>query len=615
MPIQYPEAPAPAAADIREGAMKPGEGVNARPLEASELLDFTTKVGKCSGVFYGIVFHLPKIGFDRHKIEEAIEVSPVFQQYYQLTIQQKAQLEAQIKQGLASIATAVSDLELVDHDKRKYQEFIDYFTMIDKGKEMLKEKKKEGEELVKRGDQSLRAIFVDEVDSHTDLPNTPIALRSIVTRWPTVIAEFMKLTDEDIDPTKIHVKYNVSEAEGVILATKNRLYVEWKDRLFRPTVEQRYKRLVGLVQARKRSVKEYKNMLRPIIARHKAINEMASNPKALQSLAMWNPGAQAISMDHVTLWAWRPFAPSEKYKVTREFMATVPLEEVGFRKDEIEYIKKKVKDDPSLMDKYFLGKEAKEIESLPVEPSIDNVVRRLAKKVEAQYGVIFNPLDFFDAREMLLVNYRRSITGLRREIIGGVGAGETWPFSPYFTFLEIPMDRTVIRLPNGEEVEDLWIENMKGFTESQNIILVRCLEIIARDKQLDYYISSMLGEAGVVEHEGKEIPKESIEEIIEAEKWKTEEEQKKETEKMKEETEKLKKRYEATVTGFQKVRSVIAKFFGFFGLDLTFFRSYGPYEAIMYERMTKTYQPETGRTFMAIGNWFKAAFGVPGLAD
>ncbi|MEM7821764.1 MAG: hypothetical protein QXX38_03070 [Candidatus Aenigmatarchaeota archaeon] len=572
MPIEYPKGPPPAG----EG-LKPGEGINNIPDEAQEYLDFTTAPGKSTGMFYGIVFQLPKWGFDRFKIEESIEVSPVFQQYYQLTIQQKTTLESQIKAGLAQITSLMGDLELAAHDMRKYKEFIDYYAMIDKGKEMVKKgKKEEGEKLEMQGEQSLKAVFIDQVDVHT---GEGIALKLIAPRWPTIIADFMKLTDNDIDPKKIAEKYKVSEAEGVVLATKNKLYIEWRDRLFRKTVEERFKNLVALVEARKKSVEEYRNMLRPVIARYKAINEMLSQPTSLQKVSFWRPDAQAISMDYELLWAWKPFAPVEKYKVTREVpLDKIPAAAAGFTPEQIEEIKKE--------------KEGWDgfVKALPVEPSIDDVVKRTIKKIESHYGIKITGKDLYDARQMLVEKFEQSSKGL--------GDFETWVFSPYFIFLEIPIYRTVIRLPNGEEMEDLNIPKLTSAIQTQNLIILHYLELIARDKQLDNYIHQMLGEMG--------IKGETIEELMKKEIFKTEEEIKEEERKKFE----IKKSKEVIST-MKKFRTGIGKLFSLFGAEVSFLRAEGPYEFAFQDRLSKMYFKEVASNFAMVRDFFKSGFGAP----
>lgn len=558
MPVKFPEGP-PKSLTYEKGKLAPGQGVN-NPLPDKDLyLDFTAPMGKCSTVFFGLLFQLPKWGFERVKVEQAIDVSPVFTEYYQKTMRQKEELEVKIKNSLISISKALSDLELLKHDLRKYKEFMDYYRMIDEGK------KRGDEKLVRKGEQSLKSVFIDQVDVHTDLPNTPIALRSIVVRWPTIIADFMKLKDEDIDPREIAKKYRVSEAEAVVLANKNRLYQEWRDELFRRAVEERFHSLVRLVEARKKSYEEYKEMIRPTLRRYKAIVD-GIGKLGLERAAFWRPDAHAMSIDYSLVWAWKPFVPPEKYKPTRYVpLSEIPAEKAGFTREEV---KKLIE----------LGLTDGNVKALPVEPSIDSVVRENVGKIESEYNVTITISDVFNAREKLVSRYEKSEKG--------VTDYESWPFSPYFFFYEIPIIRAVLRLPNGAEVENMMINRLKAYVISQNILILRYLELIAIDKQLDNYIKQMLGEMG--SKEGKAV---SIEEIEKEYLIKLGEE-KKEKEKSK---------------GGVRIGSFLENL----GLKFMFFRARGPYEFSFAERLTKYYFKESAIEFGRIVDFLKNSFEVP----
>ena len=588
--VQYsPEVPNP--------KFEPGEALCATPFEGEEFLSFTTPVGKISGVIVSLLFQFRKWGYVRFKIDESIFVSPVFKPYYDLTITQKKQLEAEIKSGLASIGQAVTDFELVWHDLRKYAEYMRIFEKIEKGKRLIKAgKKEEGEKLVVEGTQSLKSVFIDQVDAHT---GETIALRSIATRWPTIIVDFMKLKDEDIDPKKIAEKYEVSEAEGVVLATKNKLFIDWRDNMFKPVVVERYKTLTAMVQARKKSIQEYKNMLRPTIARYKMIVDALENPKAVKEIKMsiLMPHAHAVSGENVTIWAWKPFAPSEKYKITRETFNQISALKAGFSGREVqELIKaKKIPKDGTVF-------------GLPLEPSIDHIVRFYRDAIEKHYGVKLTVEDIFDARNMLVEQFRKSIAGL--------GPTQPWVWSPYFIFVSVPITRSVVRLPNGSEFEDMEIENLTASSYSQNLIIVRCLELIARGKQLDNYIGQMLGEYGVSSEKVNEIM--SIDELVKKEfpEICISEEEAKKIEKEEERLKKLENVFTPKIKRAEfskKIRVPIGKFFEEIGLPVQFIRAVGPYEFLMQQRIAKVIQPMVGREFDLIRSFLKTKFGVPGF--
>ena len=577
--VRYPMYPPPGK------DMRPGEGINFNPNDQNELLDYTTKLGGCTGVYYGLMFQLGKWGFQSFKVQESIFVSPINKGYYELVIGEKEKLSQQIKSGLASVAQAYADLELILHDLRKYREYVSLFNKIKKV-EFLKNKKKSEEEIkiaeeeAKRAIQTLRSIFIDQVDIHTDLPNTPIALRSIASRWPTIISDFMKL-EKETSPEEI--KLDVSYAEKVVLATKNKLFLSWLE-MFESTVKQRYERLKELAIARENSVKEYKEMLKPIIARYKMINDMLSSPEGRTSIvrSFFRPDAQAFSLDSMVVWAWKPFAPEEKWKASREYFDKIPAKEAGFTDEEIREIRKRT-------GKKYIDENGM-IEALPIEPSIDRIVRKIKGEIEEEYKVKITIEDLFEARRRLLNRYKAGPEG-----VGGI----TWPFSPYFVFVEIPMLRTVLVLPDGTQIEDLGIENLKTYVKTQNIIIGHILEIMAREKVLENYISSLLGEFGF-DKEGRikrveDILKEEFpfiyaegeaEEFLEVKKGKEEKK--------------------------GKAFDFISKILDYFGIQLSFFRAYGPYEHNVTHRIAKYYFKYSGTIFNLIKNYLNASFKVPG---
>jgi len=609
---------------------EPGKGINAAPYEAEALINFTGPPGSMTGVYYGLMFQLGKWGFQTAKVDEWINVSPVFKQYYELTLQQKQALEMQIKAGLGQIATAIHDYELVFHDLRKYREFLDHFSFIEEGKRLIKEgKKEEGEKKEKEGEQTLKAIFIDEVDVHTDLPNTPIALRSIVGRWPTIIADFMRLDDSDTNPQKIKDKYHISEAQGVVLATKNKLFIEWRDKLFRPTVEERYDRILRLTESRKFSIDEYTRMLKPVVARFKMMRDALETPggRADTITSFFRPDAQAFSIDFMRLWAWKPFSPSEKYKITREFLDEISPRKAGFTKEEVEELteifKNKEEKGLSYDEKMFL--HDKKVLALPVEPSVghkdDDVVRQFfdskdgkPSKIEREYNVKIGIEDLFDARSRLTESYRRRAadawspeTGAYKATASGRWAvpGEGWVFSPYFVFIDLPLQRTMLKIPDGSELEDLWIENLRTVTKTQNVIIVHLLEVIAREKQLENYISQLVGETG-----GKDLKDfRSLKPI--------EELKKEEYPQIFGELKKIKEKEPTDLTKpIKKIKHVLGDVLRSFGLTTPFvdyLRARGPYEFALDDRLTEIYQPGPGELFSTVKNYLLQAIGVPGV--
>jgi hypothetical protein len=305
----------------------------------------------------------------------------------------------------------------------------------------------------------------------------------------------------------------------------------------------------------------------------------------IERAAFWRPGSQAMSIDMATIWAWKPFAVPEKYKSVREApLDEIPAEKAGFKPEEIELLKKE-----KLID------EEGKVKALPMEPSIDDVVRKIIKDIEKEYKVKITAKEIFKARQRLVERFEKSVTG--------VTDYESWVFSPYFMFFEIPVIRAVIRLPNGTEIEDLMFDRFKAWLSTQNVIIARLIELEAKDKQLENFMKQMLGEAGVSLKKKDEVEEiVSIDELVEEYTIKLEEE-KKEEKKAKIEN------------PFEGIGKAINKFFKFFGIELEFFRAKvpykTPYEFAFKERITKYYLREVGGTFGMIVGFIKSSFGVP----
>lgn len=468
-----------------EGFIIEGQAFHVSPYNQRMILDLTTPPGKGSPILIGFLFQLKKWGFHVEKVGEWMEVSPVHAPYYEITIRQKQTLERQIKEGLAGISSAVSDFELLLHDLRKYKEYLDYFEMIERGK------KEKNTELIKKGEQTLKAIFIDQVDVHT---GEGIALKLIAPRWPTIIADFMKLKDEDTDPKNIAKTYKVSEAEGVVLATKNKLYMEWRG-MFKETVTGRYERIKGLVNARKKSIQEYRNMLRPYVTRFRSIRELGETPegrRVLEGISWYRPAAHAVSVDISTIWAFKAYHPPELFKAPpKVFEERKNIFRIKFPGEFKETIKRAFRKNPELVKKYA------KVSASPtgIEP-LDKWVWMLIPEIENGYKIKFTVADILDTREKLFDLY----------------AKYGWSKDAYFMVLEFTNSRSVMRMPDGSEMEDLWLEPFRSYMDTQNVILLRLLELKAKEKELENYIAQMLGESA--EFKGK---KTTIEEIVKEE--------------------------------------------------------------------------------------------------
>ncbi|TAL47084.1 hypothetical protein EPN87_03730 [archaeon] len=314
----------------------------------------------------------------------------------------------------------------------------------------------------------------------------------------------------------------------------------------------------------------------------------------------------------MTIWAWRPFAVGEKYKASREQMDYIDASAAGFSELEIK----------QLIDAKLLGgRNERSVYGLPQEPSIDRIVRFYYKNwggpdkniknigaLENHYKVKFNVKDLFNARQMLVEQFRHSLTGL--------SPVAPWTWSPYYIFLQIPWGRSVFRTPDGAEAEDLELETFTTSTYSQNLIIVRCLELIAKNKVQENYINSLLGEYGVSPEQLKGFEElEEIEELIK-EDYPGVFGKKEKTEKGIEQEKKMATQFASSIKmaqQFRHVRKTVGDSFKKVGLGMNLFRAVGPYEFSMQNRMAKQMQREPGGQFLMIKDFLKTKFEVPGV--
>ncbi len=419
-----------------------GHALFAAPREGQTSLNPTGPPGSLSGVYYSLLYQVRKWEFKTEKADEWVEVSPIHGAFYQLTMKQKEELEGRIKSGLASASQSVADMELLKHDQRKYLEFLHYFGYdVDPATEELKYNEK------KRDEHSLRSMFIDLVDAHT---GEQIAMKSIVSRWPTLIVDFQKLADADIDVDKIKDKMNVSKAEAVVLSTKNRLYQEWK-RMFEPQLKERYKRIFELVKSREKSVEQYREWLKPIIARHKLIEEgLQSSERRKTFKTHWFPtGAHATSMSQVSMWVWRDTTPVELQKGGTDRLAMEMAKEGG----------------PPLHWQW----------------TKKNLI--------------------FDKKHGLIVQYpwiTEQWVDEKRKQINSRQQGPTtqWimPHKLYYAFIILKVLRVNIRLASGAEVEDT-VFDVNAILMSQNVVFVKMLELLAKQEEFDRYVDELIGVA------------------------------------------------------------------------------------------------------------------------
>lgn len=367
--------------------------------------------------------------FTVKKVDEWIEVSPSHPMY-QSIVRQKQDIIRQVKEGLAHVDRAISDVELLTHDYRKYKEILSFFETKD--------------------EHSLKSMFIDQVD--VNLPEG-VSLRSIAPRWPTIIADFMELDKEDNTVKKIMEKLKTSKAEAVVLTTKVKLYEKWKE-FFVSQVKDRYKHILERLYGRKASIEEYRNWIRPLIRRILQIREVDDKTLAMNKNLPVGVG-MPVALQYIEYWAWTTMEgleSPEPHKVPRE------RHEASGTSMSPGLLKLKVRE----------GKTPKFL----IEP-YDDIVKKLIPEVEKHHGVRITKDDVLEARIRLYEE-----------------GSPTWP---WYVLIYFPVGIMHFKLPSGLDIEDIDFNKLSVVFLTQNILLLKLLELIAEEKKVDVYIDELLG--------------------------------------------------------------------------------------------------------------------------
>jgi len=356
------------------------------------------------------------------------------------------------------------------------------------------------------------------------------------------------------------------------------LFVQWKD-MFKDTVLSRFTSLKSLESSRKFSIQEYKNMAKPYINRYRHIREWGETDEGraiLRKFSWARSSTIAVSVDFAEYWLWKSFFVPELHKSTAELSTTkVNIKKIGFPEEFRQMIKNEWDD---LKDDGY-----KEISTFPtkIEP-IDKWVMLLKKKLEDHYQktnrfkITLTAKDVLDARKSMIDMYD----------------DKGWPQSPNFVTIQIPVLRIVIRLSDGSEQEVVYLGTsndspFKVIFETQNVILLRLLELKLLDKEFEYYISDILGET----IEGQKIDKFLKEQYSI---FQEDSEKKSEKPKIKKSAEKSK----TFMTNVGKKFSLVKP---------------GPYERVFIDRISSTYFKELASSyFVPAMKFLRNASGFPG---
>ncbi|OYT57225.1 MAG: hypothetical protein B6U68_02165 [Candidatus Aenigmarchaeota archaeon ex4484_14] len=526
-----------------------GLGLIVQPLETHiEDLNFTLPMGKGTSLYYSLVFQLPKWDWNVWKVDEWIDVSPAHTQLYQVTTQQKQTLESTIKQGLTSAAQAVADLELLKHDLRKYREIMDYIEAKD--------------------EHSLKSIFVDQVDFNAGgtgqgAGRLSMSFMQQANILPAIVSHFYMMESLD-DLEKHEYLSTLPRVEKLMLKTKRINYEEWK-KLFCREVRERYQNLLALIRSRRMSIDQYREWLKPYIAKHKLLNEGMSRPdvraKMLESRLRYS--GQVISYNRIELLSW--------YHLI--------IKEVTSRAGELEI------NAPALDD--FVKRNF-------IFDLAADFPKKTQEKLRADGEKSLKEQFPWITEEWVEKTYT-SLLGTRNKI--GVLEANWYP---YYTVFPITYDRIVFRTPDGREMEDITFD-IRGQVWSKNLVLVKLLEIKAKQEEFERYVNKLIG-----------LEKETINYRKEGKKFVTD--NGKEFNSLEEMTEEYPKEFyvlsEMPVEPRRNLLGPVRDFFDFFGIKF-FFKKGGPYERDFYERVPNFHCMFCGARYNQLINFLqkKAAVG------
>jgi len=526
-----------------------GKFFHVAALNTDIVLNFTTEMGGCSGLYWAYVFQMPKWAYNVAKVDEWMEASPAHTDTYNLLVGQRQRIEGQIKQGLQSAAQAVTDYELIAHDARRYREILDYF----------RDEKKRGDEHV------LRSLFVDRVDAHTGEGYSMITMAK---RWPTIITDFIRMGQEKYIEDKvewsienIEKKLDVTQAEATVLRTKNNMFQQWK-KMFRPTVAERYARIQAMAGARKKSIDDYKTWLRPYVVRHKMMKEIGENTSSHSvNSSFFTPGfGSQTSMSNVRLWVWKSFPIGEKRK-------------------------------PDAQLSTITDSKGKNGVGWMIDP-LDDFVRKWAKRIEYRYGLRPGTYDDDDIRKLL----GDPVNGWATKFSPHQAEGAVMKMVPtelYYVLFDININKAIVKVPPpaGGEAEDITLDPLRTWICSQNVMLVHLLELDAREKAFENELDEMLGTRNV-ENDFLDRSKR----LLKGQDWEKEEKTAKAN---------AARRFTSRISrGYGRCRGWSSN-----NISRYFIRP-GPYESVFYERVVKMYLVEVGGLYGQQVNFWKSKAGV-----
>ena len=275
-------------------------------------INVTSTLGATQGIYDSLLFNLIQNEYKILKVGEDFHVTPSTQNpFYQNAKAQKGELERIISTTLTDIGNEVGQWQLLEHDVRKAEEMLNYFSESDEA--------------------ALKTMFVDQVDYYTGGGGAQgegrlsMAFMRKSNIMPTIVEDFLSMNSTDDMKEDGHLG-KLPQVEKNFLKAKWSAYAQWKT-LFKGGVDQRYKTVKSLCMSKEKYLDERREWLKPHVMQHKMLNNALSSEggRAGQAGNFFDRPGEARSFTNQTIWLWKPLrmrhnlnrTPDEMYKSPR----------------------------------------------------------------------------------------------------------------------------------------------------------------------------------------------------------------------------------------------------------------------------------------------------------
>lgn len=311
---------------IRKDVKAPGRFLVTDKGNSYTKLNFTSSLNEVEKWWTGGLLSLADKGFNIINVSRKLDVVPTPENpLYQQTVAQKAQFEERIKPALVGIEGMVKESELVGHDLRRLREMTGYIRDAEKG-----------------NDLPLKNMFVTQVDyyvgiaTQTGMGSQSMDYLRINNFMPTIVDDFKDMDEKKIEKVKdVKKDYldkdarfkNLPTVEKNLLAAKWASYTSWK-KDFKKLINERYKKLKGIELSRRTSLKEYREWLKPTLARHKLLTEkLGEEAGRKEAVEDWLRSEKRItSTESIRVLIYAGILPDEPRRPTAEVLARHPVD-------------------------------------------------------------------------------------------------------------------------------------------------------------------------------------------------------------------------------------------------------------------------------------------------